>query len=122
MNLWTGGCLQSAFAALTMLCAAIFLDATHVVWHLEFLLGLTWMTIGVSLGAVSLLFIMLRSNTANQVASVFYGVPVAAALVAWPLFGQVPSAIDWLGFVIVAISVVIANKKFAVRRSNKNID
>jgi drug/metabolite transporter (DMT)-like permease len=122
MNLWTGGSLQSAFAALAMLCAVLFLDAGHVVWHQEFLIGLTWMTIGVSLGAVTLLFIMLRSNTANQVASVFYGVPVAAALVAWPLFGQVPSAIDWLGFTIVAISVVIANKQFTVSRANKGAD
>ena len=118
MNLWTGGSLQSAFAALTMLCAVFFLDAGHIVWHQEFLIGLTWMTIGVSLGAVTLLFIMLRSNTANQVASVFYGVPVAAALVAWPLFGQVPSAIDWLGFIIVAISVVVANKQFTVSRAS----
>lgn len=112
MNLWTGGCIQSAFAAVVMLVAMITLDASHIIWHMDFLIGLTWMTVGVSLGAVTLLFLMLRSNTANQVASVFYGVPVAAALVAWPLFSQVPSAIDWLGFIIVAASVVIANAQF----------
>lgn len=114
MNLWSGGSLQSAFAALAMLIAMFFLETTDIIWHKDFIIGLTWMTLGVSLGAVTLLFIMLRSNTANQVASVFYGVPVAAALVAWPLFDQVPTLVDWIGFSIVVISVIIANKTFRV--------
>ena len=113
MNLWVGGSLQSAFSALVMFIATIFLGATDIVWHLDFIIGLTWMTLGVSVGAVTLLFIMLRNNTANQVASVFYGVPVAAALVAWPIFGQVPTLVDWLGFTIVVISVLVANKKLS---------
>lgn len=109
MNLWVGGSIQSAGAAVVMLLAVIYLDAFDIVWHRDFIIGLSWMTFGVSLGAVTLLFIMLRTNTANQVASVFYGVPVAAALVAWPLFGQTPSTADWIGFMVVAVSVLIAN-------------
>ena len=118
MNLWVGGSLQSLTAAVVMLLAVLYLDATSIIWHAEFIIGLSWMTFGVSLGAVTLLFVMLRHNTANQVASVFYGMPVAAALVAWPLFDQVPTIVDWAGFIVVAVSILIANKPLGLQEQN----
>ncbi|MEH6814600.1 MAG: DMT family transporter, partial [Motiliproteus sp.] len=109
MDLLSGGAFQTLSAALVMgLCGYLF-ESMSVNWNNEFIIALLWMSIGVSIGALSLLYLMIRQQSSTQVASVFYGVPVAAALVAWPLFGQVPSAVDWLGFAIVALAVVIAN-------------
>lgn len=115
MGLFTGGCFHSAIAAVAMLFLAVVFESMQVNWSTEFFIALTWMGVGVSIGALSLLFLMLRHSTANQVASLFYGVPVAAALVAWPLFGQIPSWIDWLGFVMVALSITVANSRIQLR-------
>lgn len=111
MNLWSGGCIQCCAAAIVMVIPVIWMGAESIEWHSSFIIGLVWMTVGVSVGALTLLFFMLKRNTANQVSSVFYGVPVAAALIAWPLFGQVPTIVDVIGFSVVAISVIIANAK-----------
>ena len=115
MDLFAGGFVQCLAAAVLMFILALFFETGTILWSGEFIIALTWMAVGVSIGALSLLYLMLRYSTANQVASVFYGVPVAAALVAWPLFGQIPTMTDWFGFSIVALSVIIANGVIKLR-------
>jgi drug/metabolite transporter (DMT)-like permease len=109
MDLFVGGFIQSVSAGLFMGLFAFLFEPMKVIWSGEFIVALLWMGVGVSIGALTLLYIMLRRSSANQVASVFYGVPVAAALVAWPLFGQTPSWVDWVGFTVVACSILISN-------------
>ncbi len=112
MDLFAGGSLQSFSAAIAMVVFAFCFESMHVDWSVEFYMALSWMGVGVSVGALSLLYLMLRQSTANQVASLFYGIPVSAALIAWPLFGQIPTLIDCLGFILVALSIVVANSHF----------
>ncbi|MGH1485971.1 MAG: DMT family transporter [Cellvibrionaceae bacterium] len=114
VGLFSGGFIQTISLALVMLVLAAAFETMEVNFSIQFVISMFWMAIGVSIGALSLLYLMLRQNTANQVASMFYGMPVTAALVAWPLFGQAPTSIDWLGFLIVAISVVIANSEGSI--------
>ncbi len=117
MELVTGGLVQALGSALVMWLLAYLFESREIHWNPEFITALAWMSIGVSIGALSLLYLMLRYQTASQVASVFYGVPVAAALVAWPLFDQLPTVVDWLGFTLVAVSVSIAYRSSAAPRS-----
>ena len=116
MDLFVGGFFQSLTAGVAMSLGAVAFEPLSVVWSDDFIIALVWMGVGVSIGALSLLYFMLRHSTANQVASVFYGVPVAAALVAWPMFDQVPEPIDWLGFSIVTLSIIIANGRIRFRK------
>ena len=53
-------------------------------------------------------------STANQVASALDDVSVAA-LIACPLFSQVLSIIDWAGFIIVALSILVANNHIPLK-------
>ncbi|MGH1441343.1 MAG: DMT family transporter [Cellvibrionaceae bacterium] len=115
MSLVVGGGVQSSSAGIAMALGALLFEPLSVIWSTELMIGLLWMAVGVSIGALSLLYLMLRHSTANQVASVFYGVPVAAALVAWPIFGHIPETIDWLGFAIVALSIIVANTHIRFR-------
>jgi drug/metabolite transporter (DMT)-like permease len=110
-GLFSGGFVQSLTVTFVMAFLAFAFETMEVKLSASFAVSMLWMSIGVSIGALSLLYLMIRQNTANQVASVFYGMPVTAALVAWPLFGQVPGFIDWIGFLIVAMGVVIANSE-----------
>lgn len=109
MNLISGGAVQVLGMVPVMLLLAYLFETMQMQWHLDLVLGVFWMAVGVSLGAVSLLYILINRSSASQVASVFYGVPVAAALVAWPLFNQVPTLADWGGFAIVVFGVMVAN-------------
>lgn len=109
MNLISGGAIQVLATLPLMLLLGWLFESGELVWHLDLVIAIFWMAVGVSIGALSLLYILLLRNSASQVASVFYGVPVAAALIAWPLFDQVPTAVDWAGFMIVVVGILVAN-------------
>lgn len=113
MNLISGGAVQVLATLPLMLLLGVLFETGELIWHLDLVISLFWMSVGVSIGALSLLYILLLKNSASQVASVFYAVPVAAALIAWPLFGQVPTQIDWIGFSVVAVGVWVANSSFS---------
>lgn len=120
MHLISGGALQVLGTVPVMLLLAFQFETMQMQWHLDLVLAIFWMAVGVSLGAVSLLYILINRNSASQVASVFYGIPVAAALIAWPLFEQVPTLADWGGFSIVVIGILVANirSKEAINHEN----
>lgn len=117
MHLISGGALQVLGTVPLMFLLAMTFETMQIEWHLDLVISIFWMAIGVSLGAVTLLYILISRSSASQVASVFYGIPVAAALIAWPLFNQIPTLIDWVGFAIVVIGIGVANTKSKVFRA-----
>ena len=63
-----------------------------------------------SLGAVTLLNVLIRSGSAVNVASLFYLVPPATAVVAWALFGETLTGLALLGMVFTVLGVWLARK------------
>lgn len=115
MNLFSGGAIQVLATLPLLLLLSLMFETGAVIWHTDLALAVFWMGVGVSIGALSVLYIMLRTRQATQVASVFYGVPVVAALMAWPMFDEIPTRMDWLGFSIVALGIVVSNSDLSQR-------
>ena len=63
-----------------------------------------------SLGAVTLLNVLIRSGSAVNVASLFYLVPPATALFAWALFGETLSGWALAGMGLAAAGVWLARQ------------
>ncbi len=115
MNLFSGGAIQVLATLPLLLILGWLFETGDIAWHPDLALAVFWMGVGVSIGALSVLYIMLRNTQATQVASVFYGVPVVAALMAWPMFDEIPTLMDWLGFSIVAVGILVANSDLSQR-------
>ena len=106
----SGAVLQFVPAALlTLLGAAIFEDF-RVEWSSSFLFALGWLTLVLSLGAVSLLNFLIRSGTATNMASLFYLVPPCTALIAWLIFDEAMSTSALVGMPLVVAGVYLAKK------------
>jgi drug/metabolite transporter (DMT)-like permease len=88
MDLRTGSAIQFATAGLTTAPLALLFEQDRVVWSGEFLFALLWLVLVLSLGAVPLLYLLIRRGAAASVSSLFFLVPPCTALVAWPLFGE----------------------------------
>ncbi|MFJ9694393.1 DMT family transporter [Kitasatospora sp. NPDC101183] len=104
------GVLQSGSSAVVMLAGALAFETGVVHWTRQFVLSELWMAVGVSMGALSLLFVLMRSESADRVASYFYGVPIVAALIAWPMLGQRPTLAEAGGFAVIVVSIVLFNR------------
>jgi len=108
MDLRTGGVVQLAAAGLFTAPFAFLFEDLHVEWAGEFVFALLWLVLVLSLGAVTLLYMLIRAGASAKVASLFFLVPPVTALMAWPLFGETLSWTALLGMALTAIGVAAA--------------
>ena len=111
MELFYGGVIQSLVSGFKCLALLPFFESFKVTWEVEFIISLAYMIVGVSLGALSLLYIMIRQGEVSRVASVLYLVPVSAAVSAYLLFGETIEETTLLGASIIALGIFLTNRK-----------
>jgi len=109
MNIFSGGAIQSIVSGFVCLILMLMFDSYEVVWTNEFVYALLFMTLGVSIGALSLLYIMIRRSEVSKVASIFYLIPVGAAISGYFIYGETFELITILGIGIVALGVYLSN-------------
>ena len=110
-DLRTGNLIQFAAAAAACWLVALLLETRHIEWVPELVFALLWLVVVLSLGAIPLLYLLLRRGAASQVASLFFLVPPTTALIAWPLFGERLGPIELAGMVLTVAGVALVNSK-----------
>jgi drug/metabolite transporter (DMT)-like permease len=110
MDLRTGTAIQFAAAGLATAPLALLFEQGRVVWTGEFLFALLWLVLVLSLGAVSLLYVLIRRGAAASVSSLFFLVPPCTALIAWPLFGERLGPAALLGMALTLAGVMLATR------------
>jgi drug/metabolite transporter (DMT)-like permease len=87
-DLRTGSVIQFVpTAVLTAIAVALYEDY-KIEWTGQFAFALGWLVLVLSIGAISLLNLLIRSGSAVNVASLFYLTPLSTALIAWVIFGE----------------------------------
>jgi len=111
MDLRTGSAIQ--FIACTALMAIIapLFETMEVIWSGEFIFALSWLVFVLSIGAITLLFLLIRNGAASTVASLFYLVPPVTSLVAFFLFDEVLGPLALLGMAVAVFGVSMVVRK-----------
>lgn len=109
-DLRTGLVIQFVPSLLVTAVLASQMESMQVIWSGEFVFALFWLAVVLSLGAISLLNLLIRSGTAVDVASLFYLTPPTTALLAWLLFGEALTGLAFLGMAAVVFGVWLARK------------
>ena len=94
--------MLAAFAV-TLPLALIETEAMR--WQLSLLAAMAWSVLALSLGASSLLFMLVQRGAATRVTSLLYLVPPCTALLAWALFGEALTATVLAGMALTAFGV-----------------
>lgn len=110
VDLRVGTCVQFLATAVAFLVLAVIFDSGEVTWHPRFVFALAWLCLVLSLGATSLLWILIARGAASRVASLFYLVPPVTAVEGYLLFGETLSALQWLGIALTACGVALVNR------------
>ena len=82
----------------------------RVEWVPDFIFALGWLVLVLSLGAISLLNMLIRRGTAVNLASLFYLVPPSTALIAWFLFDERLAGMALAGMALAVWGVYLARK------------
>jgi drug/metabolite transporter (DMT)-like permease len=109
-DLRTNAAVQFIGAAVVTAPFALLLEHGQFDGSLAVWAGLLWAVFGLSVGAISLLMVLLRRGAIAGVASLFYLVTPAAAAMAFLLFGERLSVVQVGGMLVAAAGVAIANR------------
>jgi drug/metabolite transporter (DMT)-like permease len=115
-DLRTGTIIQFAASAAVVLPFAVayenFSPALETVqWTARFIGALTWSVVALSIGAIFLLFALIRKSAATQVTSLLYLTPPTTAVMAWLMFGEAFSLVGMIGMVLAVIGVALVVRK-----------
>ncbi|GLQ05309.1 DMT family transporter [Sneathiella chinensis] len=111
MSLKSGNLIQFFVATVYFGLVAWAFEDMSVNWSGELVFALVWLVFVLSLGAITLLYILLRNGAAANVSSLFFLVPPCTAVVAYILFDEVLAGWSLLGMVVTIAGVALVNMK-----------
>lgn len=115
-DLRTGTLIQFAASVVALLPLAVLLEGfdlslSGVQWSVQFIGALLWSVLALSIGAIFLLFKLIRRGAVTRVTSLLYLTPPTTAVMAWLLFGETLAMAGLLGMAIAVAGVAFVIKK-----------
>lgn len=115
-DLRTGTLIQFAASTVAVLPFALLLEdfglpPASVQWTPQFVGALLWSVLALSIGAIFLLFALIRKSAATQVTSLLYLTPPTTAVMAWLMFREAFSITGMLGMAVAVAGVALVVRK-----------
>ena len=111
LDLRSGGVIQFGASTLTMALLAPLCETMQIQWTGRFVFAMTWLVLVLSLGAISLLHILIRRGEASRVASLFYLVPPVTSLLGYLIFGERLGMTALAGMCVTVTGVALAIRR-----------
>jgi len=102
--------LQYAGAFLALLPLALLLEPLRFESRWETWAALAWSVIPLSLGAISLMLMMIRRGAVSRVAALIYLIPPTAAIEAYLMFGETLTVLQIAFMALTAFGVYLATR------------
>lgn len=101
--------IQYAAAGALFALGSILFESQKIEWTIELIAALAWLVLVLSLGAVWLLYFLIRRSAATRVTSLFYLTPAVTALMAWLMFGERLGVLALVGMGVCVTGVFLVN-------------
>ena len=111
VDLRSGNSLQFAGGTLVVLIGALATENFNIVWNGDVIFAMIWLIFVLSIGAISMLYLMIRHGEVSKVASLFFLVPSVTVVIAWLLFDETLSPIQLAGMAVCAGAVLLVTRK-----------
>ncbi|MEN9424106.1 MAG: hypothetical protein RL122_1489, partial [Pseudomonadota bacterium] len=82
----------------------------RIEWTGDFMFALGWLVVVLSMGAISLLNLLIRHQGATNVTSLFYLTPAVTTLIAWLLFDEWLTLLQWFGMGLTMLGVWLVRR------------
>ena len=107
---WRTGFLFQYLAAFSLFAVlALLFETRQVQWTGEFFIAIAWLVFVLSIGAIWLLYFLIRHQAAAHVVSLFYLTPPFTALMAWLLFDEQLPLPAFFGMAVCVAGVALVN-------------
>jgi len=109
-NLWVACFVQMVVGATVMLVLAFTTETMHVTEIVPFIASVAWIALMNSVGALTLLYIMIQRGEASKATNLFHVIPAVTLIMASLTLGEVPNTIVIVGLLISGTGVYIMNR------------
>jgi len=116
----TGNLVQYITVCAVFWLGAFAFETRQIHWSADLVFAIAWLVLVMSLGAVGLMYWLIRRSAATGFASLFYLVPAVTSLMAYVLFGERLDIISIAGIVVCALGVVLASAGAFAKRGAAN--
>lgn len=111
MNLYSGGMIQTFASTLLALPFLLFFEVPSITLTPKFIVALFFMTVCVSIVALSILYILIKESDVSKVSSIFYLMPVMSAVMAYVVLDSEFDILILIGALFIFLSIYIINSK-----------
>ena len=102
---------QYVGAALTMLPLMLLFGEARAEWNLTLMLTMAWSVLALSVGGIGLFLFLIARGAVSRTAAFIYLVPAASALMAYLIFGETLTPVQFVGMAITATGVWLATRR-----------
>lgn len=113
-----GTTVQYAAAAVVLLVGAVLTEPLTIDWTPTFVAVLAYMVLALSVGAILLMFWLIRRGTASGFASLYFLVPPVTLMEAALLFGERLPPLALVGFIIATLGVALVRAPRALAETS----
>lgn len=110
-DLVSGAVWQYIGALIAVIPLSLLFETRVVAWTPEFVAALLWLVLVLSLGAISLLMMLIRENAVSRTSALFYLVPGMTTIMAYVAFGEKFTTVQLAGLVVVTVAVLLMQSK-----------
>ena len=110
-DLRAGSTIQFGVSAILSFFCMYFFETGVMVWNASVIGALLWAIFPISIGSISLLFMMIRKGAATKVTSMLYLTPPTTAAMAWLLFDEPFTLLMAVGLCLTMTGVVLVNAR-----------
>ena len=110
-DLRAGSSIQFGVSAVLSFICMYFFETGVMVWNASEIGALLWAIFPLSIGSISLLFMMIRKGAATKVTSLLYLTPPTTAAMAWLLFDEPFTTFMTLGLILTMTGVILVNRR-----------
>ncbi len=103
--------LQYMGALAVTLPVAWLIEPMRIVWNTTMVATMAWSVLALSIGAISLLLILIRRGEVSKSAQLIYLIPPTAAVEAFILFGEALSLPQIAGMALTVLGVALASRR-----------
>lgn len=111
VGLRTGGLLQYIGAFALVALGVLIFETGRIEWTKDLILAMSWLVLVLSIGAISLLMIMIRRGAVSRVAAMFYLVPPVTFFIAYLMFDEKLTYLQIGGTIVTAFAVWLARAR-----------
>ncbi|WP_193176432.1 DMT family transporter [Oricola nitratireducens] len=116
-DLLAGTVWQYTGALLLVGAFSLAFETRVIDWTPKFIVALAWLVLVLSIGAISLLMLLIRQNAVASVSGLFYLVPAVTSVIAWFMFGETLGPVQVAGLVLATLAVLMISGVRLPRRA-----